>query len=134
MNGKGNTYIVTFLIYEISLNNGIWFQNKSFIEDFYFRNWRVELRLVLSANRFFALFLLHRVVGYITNEQISTLSETYETDLACDFYDFNWEVARCLTRTLVYNISRVLHVPWRSISLLRMLKTNVRSTMNNDSY
>ena len=25
------------------------------------------------------------VVGNITNEQISTLSETYETDLACNF-------------------------------------------------
>ena len=51
---------------------------------------------------------LHRVVGNITNEQISTLPETYETDLACNFDEFNWEVARCRTRTLVYNISRVL--------------------------
>ena len=31
---KGNTYVVTFLIDEISLNNSIWFQNKSFIGDY----------------------------------------------------------------------------------------------------
>ena len=55
-------------------------------------------------------YLLPRVVGNITNEQISTLSETYETDLVCNFEEFNWGVARWQTRTLVYNISRVL--PW----------------------
>ena len=65
-------------------------------------------RVKLSENRFFVLYLLHRVVGNITNEQMSILSETYETDLACNFVEFNWEVARCRTRTLVYNISRVL--------------------------
>ena len=87
-------------------------------------------RVMLSENRFFVLYLLHRVVGNITNEQISILSETYETDLVCNFDEFNWEIARCRTRTLVYNISRVL--PWRSISVLRLLKSNVRSKMNND--
>ena len=55
----------------------------------------MESRLVLSENRTFALYLLLRVVRNITNEKISTLSETYETDLACDFDEFNWEVARC---------------------------------------
>ena len=40
--------------------------------------------------------------------QYISMSETYETDLACNFDEFNWEVARCQTRTLVYNISRVL--------------------------
>ena len=34
LNIKGNTYVVTFLNDEISLNNGIWFQNKSFIGDY----------------------------------------------------------------------------------------------------
>ena len=34
MLGKGNTYVITFLIDEISLNNVIWFQNKSFIGDY----------------------------------------------------------------------------------------------------
>ena len=29
---KGNTYVVTFLIDEMSLDNGIWFQNKVLLE------------------------------------------------------------------------------------------------------
>ena len=53
--------------------------------DHMIRELRVKSRLVLSENHFFALYLLHRVVGNKTNQQILTLSETYETNLTCNF-------------------------------------------------
>jgi hypothetical protein len=43
-------------------------------------------------------YLLPRVIGNITNEQIATLYETYETDLTCNLDEFKREVARWRTR------------------------------------
>ena len=37
----------------------------------------LESRLIKSENRFYAQYLLPRVIGNITNEQIATLYETY---------------------------------------------------------
>jgi hypothetical protein len=45
----------------------------------------LESRLIKSVNRFYAQYLLPRVIGNITNEQIATLYETYQTDLTCNF-------------------------------------------------
>jgi hypothetical protein len=39
-----------------------------------------------------------RVIGNITNEQIATLYETYQTDLTCNLDDFKREIARWRTR------------------------------------
>ncbi|CAC5402554.1 unnamed protein product [Mytilus coruscus] len=58
----------------------------------------LESHLISSENRFFAQYLLPRVVGNITNEQIATLVETFETDLACNLDEFSREVARWRTR------------------------------------
>jgi hypothetical protein len=44
----------------------------------------LESRLIKSENRFYAQYLLPRVIGNITNEQIATLYETYQTDLTCN--------------------------------------------------
>ena len=44
----------------------------------------LELCLIKSKNRFYAEYLLARVIGNITNEQIATLFETYQTDLTCN--------------------------------------------------
>ena len=41
----------------------------------------LESRLIKSENRFYAEYLLPRVIGNIRNEQIATLFETYQTDL-----------------------------------------------------
>ncbi|CAC5421042.1 LAMP1_2 [Mytilus coruscus] len=75
-------------------------------------------------------YLLPRVVGYITNEQIATLFETYETDLACNLDEFNRKVARWRTRwcitprnqmpaslceTLDAQASKIIGVPERVI-------------------
>ena len=40
----------------------------------------LESCLIKSENRFYAQYLLPRVIGNITNEQIATLYETYQTD------------------------------------------------------
>ncbi|CAC5419875.1 unnamed protein product [Mytilus coruscus] len=124
----------------------------------------LESRLISSENRFFAQYLLPHVVGNITIEQIATLFEKYETDLACNLVEFNREVARWRTRlcitprdqmpTLLCEtldavsavlypsvdtiLSIMLTMPItsatmeRSFSVLRRLKTHVRSSMNND--
>ena len=44
----------------------------------------LESRLIKSENRFYVQYLLPRVIGNITNEQIVTLYETYQTDLTSD--------------------------------------------------
>jgi hypothetical protein len=41
----------------------------------------LESRLIKSENPFYVQYLLPRVIGNITNEQIATLYETYQTDL-----------------------------------------------------
>ena len=48
----------------------------------------LESRLIKSENRFYAQYLPPRVIGNITNEQIATLYETYETDLTCNLDEF----------------------------------------------
>ena len=53
----------------------------------------LESRLIKSENRFYAQYLLPRVIGNITNEQIATLYETYQTDLTCNLDEFKREVA-----------------------------------------
>ena len=58
----------------------------------------LESRLIKSENRFYAEYLLPRVIGNITNEQIATLYETYQTDLTCNLNEFKREVARWRTR------------------------------------
>jgi hypothetical protein len=55
-------------------------------------------RLIKSENRFYAQYLLPRFTGNITNEQIATLYETYQTDLTCNLDEFKREVARWQTR------------------------------------
>ena len=109
-------------------------------------------------------YLLPRVIGNITNEQIATLYETYQTDLTCNLDEFKREVARWRTRwsitprdqmptshcetldavnpVLYPSIDTILCIMLtmpvtsataeRSFSVLRRLKTYVRSTMNND--
>ena len=54
----------------------------------------LESRLIKSVNRFYAQYLLPRVIGNITNEQIATLYETYETDLTCNLDEFKREIAQ----------------------------------------
>ena len=122
----------------------------------------LESRLIKSENRFYAQYLLPHVIGNITNEQIATLYETYQTDLTCNLDKFKREVARwsitprdqmstslCETLAAVNPVLNVypsidtilctmLTMPVtsataeRSFSVLRRLKTYVRSTMNND--
>ena len=58
----------------------------------------LESRLIKSENRFYAQYLLPRVIGNITNEQITTLYETYQTDLTCNLEEFKREIARWRTR------------------------------------
>ena len=65
----------------------------------------LELRLIKSENRFYAQHLLPRVIGNITNEQIATLYETYQTDLTCNFDEFK-RGGRSMANTLEYNTSR----------------------------
>jgi hypothetical protein len=60
----------------------------------------LESRLIKSENRFYAQYLLPRVIGNITNEQIATLYETYQTDLTCNLDEFK------RANTLEYNTSR----------------------------
>jgi hypothetical protein len=48
----------------------------------------LESRLIKSENLFYAQYLLPRVIGNITNEQIATLYETYQTDLTCNLDEF----------------------------------------------
>jgi hypothetical protein len=108
--------------------------------------------------------MLPHVIGNITNEQIATLYETYQTDLTCNLNEFKREVARWRTRwsitprdrmpaslcetldavnpALYPSIDTILCIMLtmpvtsataeRSFSVLRRLKTYVRSTMNND--
>jgi hypothetical protein len=57
-----------------------------------------ESRLIKSENRFYAQYLLPHVIGNITNEQIATLYETYQTDLTCNLDEFKREIARWRTR------------------------------------
>ena len=52
----------------------------------------LESRLIKSENCFYAQYLLPRVIGNITNEQIATLYETYQTDLTCNLDEFKKEV------------------------------------------
>jgi hypothetical protein len=120
----------------------------------------LESRLIKSENRFYAEYLLPRVIGNITNEQIATLFETYQTDLTCNLDEFKREIARWRTRwsitprdqmpTSLCAVNPVLYpsidsilcimltmpvtsaTAERSFSVLRRLKTYVRSTMNND--
>ena len=124
----------------------------------------LESRLIKSENRFYAQYLLPRVIGNITNEQIATLYETYETDLTCNLDEFKREIARWRTRwsitprdqmptslcetldavnpVLYPSIDTILCIMLtmpvtsataeRSFSVLRRLKTYVRSTMNSD--
>ena len=120
----------------------------------------LESRLIKSENRFYAEYLLPRVIGNITNEQIATLFETYQTDLTCNLDEFKREIARWRTRwsitprdqmptslcavnpVLYLSIDTILCIMLtmpvtsataeRSFSVLRRLKTYVRSTMNND--
>jgi tRNA isopentenyl-2-thiomethyl-A-37 hydroxylase MiaE len=55
----------------------------------------LESRLIKSDNRFYAQYLLlPRVIGNITNEQIATLYETYQTDLTCNLDEFKREGGR----------------------------------------
>ena len=58
----------------------------------------LESRLIKSVNRFYAQYLLPRVIGNITNEQIATLYEIYQTDLTCNLDEFKREIARWRTR------------------------------------
>ena len=60
----------------------------------------LESCLIKSENRFYAQYLLPRVIGNITNEQIATLYETYQTDLTCNLDEFK------MANTLEYNTSR----------------------------
>ena len=60
----------------------------------------LESRLIKSENRFYAQYLLPRVIENITNEQIATLYETYQTDLTCNLDEFK------RANTLEYNTSR----------------------------
>ena len=60
----------------------------------------LESRLIKSENRFYAQYLLPHVIGNITNEQIATLYETYQTDLTCNLDEFK------RANTLEYNTSR----------------------------
>ena len=53
----------------------------------------LESRLISSGNRFYAHYLLPRVVGNTTNEQISALLDTYETGLA---YNLSNSIGRSL--------------------------------------
>ena len=116
----------------------------------------LESRLIKSENRFYAQYLLPRVIGNITNEQIATLYETYETDLTCNLDEFKREIARWRTRwsitpryqmptSLCETLDAVNPVLYPFIdtilcimltmpvtSVLRRLKTYVRSTMNSD--
>jgi hypothetical protein len=121
----------------------------------------LESRLIKSVNRFYAQYLLPRVIGNITNEQIATLYEIYQTDLTCNLDEFKREIARWRTRwsktprdqmptslcetldavnTVLYpSIDTILCIMLtmpvtsataeRSFSVLRRLKTYVRSTM-----
>ena len=119
----------------------------------------LESRLIKSENRFYAEYLLPRVIGNITNEQIA-MFETYQTDLTCNLDEFKREIARWRTRwsitprdqmpTSLCAVNPVLYpsidtilcimltmpvtsaTAERSFSVLRRLKTYVRSTMNND--
>ena len=59
----------------------------------------LESRLIKSENRFYAQYLLPRVIGNITNEQIATLYETYQSDLTCNLDEFK------RANTLEYNTS-----------------------------
>ena len=125
--------------------------------------WKVSLYYAFI-DRFDAQYLLPRVIGNITNEQIATLYETYRTDLTCNLDEFTREVARWRTRwsitprdqmptslcetldavnpVLYPSIDTILCIMLtmpvtsataeRSFSVLRRLKTYVRSTMNND--
>ena len=120
----------------------------------------LESRLIKSENLFYAQYLLPRVIGNITNEQIATLYETYQTDLTCNLDEFKREVARWRTRwsitprdqmpTSLCAVNPVLYpsidtilcimltmpvtsaTAERSFSVLRRVKTYVRSTMNNN--
>ena len=58
----------------------------------------LESRLIKSENLFYAQYLLPRVIGNITNEQIATLYETYQTDPTCNLDEFKREIARWRTR------------------------------------
>ena len=58
----------------------------------------LESRLIKSENLFYAQY--PRVIGNITNEQIATLYETYQTDLTCNLDEFK------RANTLEYNTSR----------------------------
>ena len=121
----------------------------------------LESRLIKSENRFYAQYLLPRVIGNITNEQIATLYETYQTDLTCNLDEFKrrwrtrWSIAPrdqmptslcetldAVNPVLYPSIDTILWIMFttsvtsataeRSFSVLRRLKTYVRSTMNND--
>ena len=65
----------------------------------------LESRLIKSENRFYAQYLLPRVIGNNTNEQIATLYETYQTDLTCNLDEFK-RGGRSMANTLEYNTSR----------------------------
>ncbi|CAC5395605.1 unnamed protein product [Mytilus coruscus] len=77
----------------------------------------LESHFISSENSFFVQYLLPCVVGNITNEQIATLFETYETDLAFNLDEFNLEVARWRTR-------------WYSITPCDQMPTSLCETLN----
>jgi hypothetical protein len=60
----------------------------------------LESRLIKSENRFYAQYLLPRVIG-----KIATLYETYQTDLTCNLDEFK-RGGRSMANTLEYNTSR----------------------------
>ena len=60
----------------------------------------LESRLIKSENRFYAQYLLPRVIG-----KIATLYETYQTDPTCNLDEFK-RGGRSMANTLEYNTSR----------------------------
>jgi hypothetical protein len=117
----------------------------------------LDSRFLKSENRFYAQYLLPRVVEQITNDQIVKIHQTYKMDIGLSLDDLR---ARCriipcdkvpttLCQTLdivnpalypsIDTIMRVLltmpvasATAERSLSVLKRLKTYIRSTMRND--
>lgn len=124
----------------------------------------LDSRLLKSENRFYAQYLLPRVVEQITNDQIVTIHQTYQMDIGLSLDDFRREVERWRARCRIIPCDKVpttlcqtldivnpalypsidtimcvlLTMPVasataeRSFSVLKRLKTYIRSTMRND--
>ena len=114
-------------------------------------DYELESRLLKSENRFHAQHLLPRAVDKLTDDHVATIYEAYQADIYLSLEDFRREVARWrthwvitkrndLTTTLCTTLDSVNPVLYPSIdtmliklfSVLRRLKTYVRSTMKND--